>query len=142
MSLNRLARRIKQARENLIREVARTKAEAALKALIELVTRTPVDTSTALSNWQVALNTRVVSEINAHFLGQGGSTRSASIATAISNARSTLSQVKAEDTIYISNLVDYIEYLNDGSSTRPALNFVEAAVAKARDHIRNVRMTL
>lgn len=97
-----------------------------------LVYDTPVDTSTALSNWQVFLNNPAPDEITAYALGSRGSTQSSSAGAALTDARAELARKKPGQPIYLSNLVDYIKKLNDGSSAQAPAGFIEAAILRAR----------
>lgn len=141
-SLLSLARRMERADKKLKKRRGELVQLIAFQALVELVTTTPVDTSTALSNWQVAINVPVVSAINAYFDGKFGSTEAASVSAAIRAARAELKGVKAGDVVMISNLVDYIEDLNNGSSTQAPAGFVQRAILKSRLMVRSFKMDL
>jgi len=97
-----------------------------------LVYETPVDTSTALSNWQVNLTSPAADEINAYSLGSRGSSQGASASSAIAEAQIELQRKKPGQPIYLSNLVDYIRKLNEGSSAQAPAGFIEAAILRAR----------
>lgn len=122
-----------------IPEAAATAAnEAALAAVVYLTDQTPVDTTRALSNWQVGLGRPFMFDIGPFVPGFGGSTKAASRQQAISTARYLLSLRRPGTTIYISNNAPYIRRLNDGWSLQNAGGFVESAVLVARRHVDNV----
>lgn len=109
---------------------------AARVVLRSLVYETPVDTSTALSNWQVSLNLQVSEERGPFFDGIFGSTRRASAEAAIAQGEAMLARKVPGDDIYISNVVEYILRLNAGSSAQSPGAFVEAAVVLGRNYVQ------
>jgi hypothetical protein len=108
-------------------EIAKATAEA---TLIELAYNTPVDTSQAISNWQVGINDAPTRDIAPHFRGVRGSTYSQSAAETIFVGKSKIEAKKPGETIYISNLLEYINILNAGSSLQAPAGFIEAAIYK------------
>lgn len=98
----------------------------------DLVRVTPVDTSQALSNWQVSINAPVAAAIPPYVPGEAGSSRAASGAEAVQVARATLSRKQPGQSIYISNVLPYIVPLNNGSSRQQPAGFVERALLIGR----------
>lgn len=127
-----LARDMKLLAPRIERRVNELKIAVAREVLESLLEDTPVDTSAAVSNWQVALNNPVTSEIPAYFVGKFGSTESASRSAALRLGLTLIKTAKPNDTIIISNLLDYIGYLNDGHSQQAAAGFVQTAVQLGR----------
>jgi hypothetical protein len=103
-----------------------------IAAIRYLAYETPVDTSRALSNWQVSLDYPVEYGRQPFYTGAAGSTREASAQATIAFAEAILEQRKPGQTIYISNVMPYIRRLNEGSSTQSPGGFVEAAQAIIR----------
>lgn len=93
-----------------------------------LIYDTPVDTSKALSNWQIVLNADNASVIPAYVHGKEGSSQAESQALALSAAMRMLETKKPGDEIWIVNSTPYIRYLNDGSSHQAPAGFVERAI--------------
>lgn len=110
---------------------------AGIAVIKELVYRTPVDTSQAISNWQAFIGSPKDKIINAHFVGNAGSTRFQSAEETTFNAIAILKSKKPGQKIYISNSLDYIKDLNDGSSSQAPAGFVEAAVMVAKQVVRS-----
>ena len=110
-------------------ELAKRKALAIISYLVRV---TPVDTSRAMSNWQVALNTPVVAPRGAFFVGKKGSSYDASADTTMLFAQAVLQTKKPGDTIYISNVLPYIKYLDQGTSTQFPGGFQDGARLIAR----------
>jgi len=109
---------------------------AARVVLRSLVYDTPVDTTNALSNWQVSLNLQVSEEIGPYFPGVFGSTRGASAEAALRQGEAMLARKEPGDDIYISNVVEYILRLNAGSSAQHPGAFVDAAVLLGRNYVK------
>lgn len=104
-------------------------AEAIINDLAHV---TPVDTSQAISNWQVGIADRPETPIGPHYPGERGSTYSASASETVADAEAKFKTKKPGQTIYISNVLRYIGRLNEGSSTQAPAGFVERAVLLGR----------
>ncbi len=115
------------------------KKTAATVLLDELIDATPVDESTAESNWQVGIGTPPQAERRAYIVGKGGSTAAASAEAAKAAGRAIIAQAKPGQTIVISNLLAYIRRLNDGSSKQAPAGFVQRAIVIAQDILSSVR---
>lgn len=117
------------------------RASAVAAALVEtLVYRTPVDTSMALSNWQVTLGSPAVGFIPAYVPGYLGYTMAPSARAAIDAANSVLETKQPGQTIYITNNTPYIVDLNSGTSKQAPAGFVETAVLVARKSIPDIKV--
>jgi len=114
--------------------------QAALAMVEYLAYNTPVDTSRALSNWQVGIGRPFMFELPPAVPGSFGNTQAASAQETIANARHLLSYRKPGQTVYVSNNAPYIRKLNDGSSPQSAGGFVEAAVLIGRRATDNVKL--
>lgn len=110
------------------RRTSEAAIEAALRLLKYLVFRTPVDTSRAMSNWQVGVGAPPVAEIEPYFPGSFGSTRPQSGSEALRVGKERLRQKQPGQLIYVSNLTPYIKDLNDGTSRQAPRGFVERGV--------------
>jgi len=114
--------------------------DTALTIVGDLAFKTPVDTSQALSNWQVSLGSPVDSKIPPYYPGEGGSTRNSSAQSTIDAAKNALKQKRPGVTIYISNVLPYIRRLNDGYSKQAPAGFVERAVLIGRKMRKNFKI--
>lgn len=94
----------------------------------ELAISTPVDTSTALSNWQVGLNGPVRDFIEAHSYGVGGSTRVSSVSETYDLAKIAANTGMPGQSYWLSNNTPYIIELNSGSSRQAPSMFVQATI--------------
>lgn len=119
-SLQRRAARVSE----VSNEAKKRKVLAALRYLVDI---TPVDTSKALSNWQVSVGTRPMAHRQALFPGVHGSTQVQSADTAYLLGVEALKESKAGWPVYLSNLAPYIKRLNEGSSRQHPGGFVDAA---------------
>lgn len=106
--------------------------KVALTIVGDLAYHTPVDESTALSNWIVTLDSPSTAKIDAHFLGDSGSTQKASAQETIDRAKQVLATKKPGQRIFITNNLPYIRRLNDGYSAQAPAGFVERAVLIGR----------
>lgn len=106
-------------------------SELATRVAIEIVTAlvrtTPVDTSEALSNWQVTLGSPGASRIPPYVKGKEGSTEEISAERTILEAVAILKTKQPGQSIWIQNVLPYIRVLNDGSSHQAPAGFVERA---------------
>lgn len=125
VSLERKAKAIDEA-------ASKTAVDTALAIVGDLAYKTPVDTSQALSNWIVTLDTPSGQQIKPHYPGSGGSTYRASAAETINNAKAVLKNKKPGQAIFITNNLPYIKRLNDGYSAQAPAGFVERAVLIGR----------
>lgn len=106
----------------------------------DLTDVTPVDESTAISNWQLSIHEAVAGDRTAFVLGSQGSTKDASAAAARSTAERQLRVKRPEDFVYISNVLPYIVPLNDGSSKQAPAGFVERSVLMGRTLIKRAKL--
>lgn len=107
--------------------------EAALRVL---VTQTPADVSTALSDWQVGIGIPVRNSIPAYVPGKGGSTERASASQAFRVGVAKMQKKKPGITIFISNNTTYIEKLDVLGGRRKGGGFVARANKAAQMSVR------
>lgn len=90
----------------------------ALEALARVVQKTPVDTGRARGNWQVTVGTPAEGEL--------------AVTGRVEPASSGLAALKPFDVVYIVNNVDYIIYLEGGSSGQAPAGMVAVTVEELR----------
>lgn len=125
--------------DTLASDIAVEGTKAMLKELVEV---TPVDTSTALSNWQVNLGNPAADELPAAVLGSRGSTRGASADKTIADGLDELQYKKPGQPIFLSNLTPYIGDLNDGTSRQFAGGFIPRALIVFRLAVQDAKKRL
>lgn len=103
----------------------------------DLIRITPVDTSRALSNWLVSLGSPSNIGTIDFVPGIAGSTEATNTANAIARAHRALDAKLPGQVIYLSNVVRYIVYLNQGTSGQAPAMFVENAILRAKVALRN-----
>jgi len=135
-----LANSLEQRAAKLDSEACRVAVSVAETIIADLAYRTPVDTSQALSNWQVTLGSKVDNKIPPHYPGEGGSTRNSSAQATIDAGCNILRSKRPGVTIYISNVLPYIRRLNDGYSKQAPAGFVERAVLIGRKMIKKAKL--
>ena len=136
-TLNDLAQRMKELTASLSNEASRCAVDVALALEQDLVLVTPVDTSNALSNWQVSLDAPIEDEITPYVPGVLGLTKLQSASEAMRVAREKLKAKKPGQIIYIVNNAPYIGELNDGSSKQAPAGFVERCVLNAKLKVKD-----
>ena len=131
---------------NLQVGVSKVSDETAIAVVKELAESTPVDTSKAISNWQVKINKEITTPIEAHVPGMQGSTRDQSVNVTVAAAYAALAQKQSivgriltkffktapKREIHIGNVLPYISRLNEGYSNQAPSGFVERAVMVGR----------
>ena len=105
----------------------------ALGILRRAVLKTPVDTGRARGNWQLTVNRIVTSVIDrvddgspSHSVGEAP--RRGAGKDTVDKGLGKLSRVKLGDTIYITNNVDYIVYLEEGTEKIPPQKMLAEAI--------------
>lgn len=131
-NLKDLAKRLRKRADDLPEAANRVAKQVAQTIVNDLAHVTPVDTSQAISNWQLGIDDRPDTPIEPHYPGERGSTYSASASQTIEEAEAELKTKQPGQTIYISNVLRYIGRLNEGSSAQAPAGFVERAVLLGR----------
>lgn len=143
-TLLNLANSLEKRAANIEAEASRAACEVTEAILTDLVTKTPVDTSRAVSNWQVSLNAKIPldGKIEPYFMGLAGSTHLESASAAIDAGLAVLKKKKPGDTIYLSNVLPYINRLNEGYSKQAPAGFVERSVMIGRNIMKRFKIKL
>ena len=103
-----------------------------MQMVVELGESTPVDTSRAISNWQVNIGSPMPGFIKPHFAGHKGSTYGPSLTKTVGIAAGKIAVRRFGQPVFISNNAHYIRKLNQGTSRQAPEMFVEMAVLRAR----------
>lgn len=113
----------------------------ATSLIFKLIYITPVDTTEAMSNWQVGLMFSEVNRLPPYFYGHDGITAGMSEAAAFAVAKGVISQRKVYAPIYISNNAPHIEELENGKSQQQAAGFIARTVQEiSAEAITEVRL--
>jgi hypothetical protein len=126
-SLNDLANRMDKLASDISGETNAVSKEVGIAVLKQLVLNTPVDTSFAVSNWQVGIGSKVSGYRPAFSKGAKGSTRAISAGAAIRDGIDKIKAKQPGETIFISNTAPYIGDLDKGSSRQFSGNFRQLA---------------
>ena len=139
-----LSKRMKKLAASIPRETNRAKVEVA-SAMLQYLTfnGTPVDTSKALSNWQIGFNGPAVGILEALIPGIGGWTAQASARVAYDIGMQSLraTYLKTGISVHLTNNAEYIVALNEGHSKQNR-DFVAQALAIGQTKLRNFKMKL
>jgi len=130
-----LKRAIPQAASDLASSVARVIQK-------DLVTVTPVDTSKALSNWQMSVQVPLGLYLPPYVPGNEGSTQEESAQMAIMQGEQALAEKKPGVPIFLVNNAPYIRRLNEGYSQQAPAGFVERAVLLGRKTVERLGLRL
>ncbi len=142
MTFSLLSGEIAKLRVRIEKEVAMATNEVAMVIMKTAAVNTQVDTSQALSNWQVSLNVGLKTFIGPRVPGFGGSTKFASYSSAVSAAQRKLVKRRVGTAIHIVNNAPYIDKLNYGSFTRLPAGFVEKALLAGQNQILKTKLKL
>jgi len=134
-----LAHRLEGVAERQAKRSSEIAVDTAKAVLQQILISTPVDVSTAMSNWQVSIGKPTRLFRPAYNPGAKGSTRGASLSDAMAAGMSALKGKSPGEPIYISNNAPYITELNRGSSRQAPAGFVEQAVLVGRIKARKAR---
>jgi hypothetical protein len=104
-------------------------ADVIVRMAVNLIEHTPVDVTTAASNWIASLNAPNLFEMPAIHPGKGGSTAGASRSEAIAHVRRVVADKLPGEPVWLSNIVPYMVYLtNHGTSQQEPAGFFERGV--------------
>jgi len=119
---NDLPDRIEQAASDLAVEVV-------IRMATNLIQHTPVDVTTAASNWIASINAPNMFEMPAIHPGTHGSTAGASRAEAIAYVQRVVAMKDPGEPLWLSNIVPYMVFLtNHGTSQQEPAGFFERGV--------------
>lgn len=123
------------------RNVNKTVKEVGKTVDSELVRNTPVDTGQARSNWVASLGGETADFLLPYAPGSHlGVSETANAAAAEAQAIGVIDARKPGEDIYICNNTPYIGLLNGGSSTQAPENFVESAVQRGIEVVKNAKV--
>ena len=108
----------------------------------DLVEHTPVDVTTAVSNWQASLNAPAAFELPAIVPGERGSTAAQSSAEAIKHVDRALADKRPGERIFLSNLAPHIIDLNNGTSRQEPAGFFQRGVLVGELFIRRAGLRI
>lgn len=140
MEFSEFAKQMRERAERLpqaVNEVKKDVASAVVKTLVEV---TPVDTSAALSNYQIGINAPARATLPPRVAGKRGSTAAASSDQTIAAAETEIGTALPGDEIYISNNIDYIQDLDDGTSPQAPSGMKDIALAAGREVLEGAKL--
>ena len=138
-SLKTLSTRMKKIDRELPRKVNAIARDVASAVLKGLVINMPVDTSQAVSNWQLGYDEANMTNIPPHFPGKGGTTRAQSSAETLAVGKLYIRGKRPGVELHISNGLDYIEDI-DADSSMPG--FKDKGLAAGREALAKAKLKL
>ncbi len=153
-TLEDLAKQMETLADRLKLFAKRTADDVALSILNDLVQVTPVDVGTALSNWQLTLDSPALGVLPAFVPSPRGSVKQGKwthVIDPIVTAQNNLPRVLQEanlvlagripgQPIFITNNLPYIQRLNDGDSTQAPAGFVDRAIILGRQAVERAKL--
>ena len=130
-SLSEFAQTMRTKGEKIETNVNKVVIKLAGAALQTVVLATPVETGRARGAWITGINSAPTAQ--SERLDPSG-------VSAIASGKSKIETRRQGQTIFISNNVDYIGFLNNGSSSQAPANFVEAAVRQAAAVVKTAKV--
>lgn len=131
-----LARNVREfARVGVPGEYRRLVTAVALELQRRLILKTPRDTGRAAGNWQLSRVNPIRSVLPAE-----GQTRSESVRLELSKSQDRMAAFQAGQTVFVANNVEYVQYLNQGTSSQAPAMFVEAAIDEVNSTFRSRRV--
>lgn len=138
--MKNLGKQVKRFEKQVKNKVVTIKRYYAQTILFYLVTRTPVDTSKALSNWIVGINKSKNRQIEAHSIGSRGSTEPYSSSVTMALGSAIIKRARVGEIVYITNNVDYIELLNMGYSSQAERHYIQHCVDQAVEQVKRMKI--
>lgn len=124
VDISKFAEKVKDRQDLVMRKIV-------LELYNKIVQKTPVDTGRAQNNWNVGIST-----IDPTVTQEAVSNKQA----VIQKAQKIISKIKGGDTIWITNNLNYITGLEDGSSDQAPAGMV-AVTVREHPHIVNKSVT-
>ena len=121
------ARRIRRLAEGVEDNTNRAVGRAAIAISQAVILATPVQFGGARANWQASIDTPI-RDVTPTLDPSGNAT--------IAKNNGVIGRRKSGQTIFISNNLGYIQFLNEGSSSQAPAMFVELAVRQGVNAIR------
>lgn len=138
--MHNLKSKLEKLKKHIKKEANLRKVRLAKLIAFNLINTTPVDTSKALSNWIVNIQSPSKKEIPPYFVGVDGSTADMSAAASYLMAETKIRRAKVGQTIYITNNVDYILLLNMGLSRQAQPHFIEEQISNAIENEKRTKL--
>ena len=130
MSLKSLSRKMKKRVQTMERKLNEATVQVALVVIEAVAKATPVDTTKAMSNWQLKADYNET-VLPPYSPGHKGDTSASSLKAVIRQARGFLRTYKGGE-IKLFNNAPYIKRLNEGYSKQAPAGFIEISVLEAR----------
>lgn len=131
------SRRMRRLADRFSRNVFERTNEAARAVTETVVFFTPVKTGAARSNWRASLDAPLTNTIAPHApLVRGDREETANFRAAVQAANAVIAQRRRGQALFLSNNLEHIEELNNGSSRQSAAGFVERAIRAGNDIIK------
>jgi hypothetical protein len=129
-TLGSLEKTLQDYQKKIDKRVSEICQKVANTVLESVVLNTPVDTSQALSNWQVTFLKPSAGTRTAYYVGSRGSTEAESASQTLAVGRNRIKLKSKGESLFISNQLDYILKLEYGNRFSKPGMFAAKAVQK------------
>jgi len=140
MDMAQFAKLMQDRVNDLPNNVNEVKKEVAGSILSTAALTTPVDTGAAVSSWEASNGAPLPQSNNPHAPGRHGSTRNENVRATIAKGNQVIAQAAPGTPIHITNGIEYIGDLNNGTSKQAPAGFVESAILVGRRKARNAKV--
>ena len=125
----------------LVHNASKTIREAAVAALKEVVTRTPVKTGRARVNWKMSAGRPKSNKIEGPDTDNRHTNAEVAATKALIDGSNAIKAWKiGKGNIFIANPINYISELDEGSSAQARSGMTVFAIAAAKDVLRKGRL--
>ena len=121
-NLRQLSKNFERIAQRIGVDVVTFQKKLAFDIFADIVAQTPVDTGRAMNNWNISVN--VPDRSTTKTGGKKGSIRGVKKGEALT----TIASLRPFSTVWISNSLPYIVFLNEGSSDKAPAGWVDRAV--------------
>lgn len=140
-NIDRFVRRINFISKKINENANQAVRKAALAADQVAVLRTPVDTGRARSNWVVSIGQPELDQVAFSGSDSQAGNEAAATVKALNQANQALSKYDIRlGPIYITNNLEYIIYLDEGSSPQAPDGITKFALQAARFQLKKARL--
>lgn len=140
MNLKKFAQLMEGRATLLVTNANELKKDVAETFVTAVAQTTPVDVGTAISNWQIGLGDAPTSVLSAQDPGVKGSTWGANVRGTLADATMRIDTALPGEAIHVTNNLDYIVDLEDGTSPQAPRGMVDQAKEQARKKLKGVSL--
>lgn len=140
MEISAFGARMRELGTRVATNADRLVKDVAVVTEVVLVRTTPIDTGRAISNWRIGVGSPAAGIIDAHAPGLSGSTFETNADVTIALAKAEISQYREGQDLHITNNLEYISDLDNGSSVQAPTGMSAQAVLIGAAVVRDTNL--